>query len=77
MPLMKAMEELGELASAHLRGIQNPDKLDVYDAAAKDAVADTLIALIGYASRRGWSVAELLSDVWPEVRGRSQARLRR
>jgi NTP pyrophosphatase (non-canonical NTP hydrolase) len=72
-PLLKAQEELGELAGAHAKALEGerdgrarPD----HEALGKDALGDTIIALLGYAGRMGWDAAEILETVWAEVRER-------
>ena len=74
-PLLVAVEELGELAAAttkaeqaHLKRYQGRD----YNAEAKDAVGDVVIALAAYCARRGWSLADIVPKVWAEVSQRFQ-----
>ena len=67
-PLLGALEELGELAHAHLKeeqGIRGSSEKHIAD--AKDAVGDTVIYLMDYCNRRGWSFAEILADTCESV----------
>lgn len=69
------VEELGELAHAVLKGRQGirgtPEE---HEAAAKDAVGDLLIFLMGYCTARGWSAEKILVDTWSEVSKRDFTR---
>lgn len=60
-PLLGAVEELGELAHAHLKEEQairgTPEE---HQAAARDAVADTIIYLADYCNSRGWDMDEIV-----------------
>lgn len=72
-PLLGAMEELGELAHAHLKGEQGIRQGSIKGNAedlAKDAVADVVFFLMDYASANGWDFGELLLKTWSEVRTR-------
>jgi NTP pyrophosphatase (non-canonical NTP hydrolase) len=71
MPLLGAMEELGELAHAHLKAEQGiRGTVAEHEVAAKDAVADIIIFLLDYCSARGWDAASIVSDTWKAVRTR-------
>ena len=71
LSLLGVMEELGELAHAHLKGVQRIRGTTAeHDAAAKDAIADCLIFLCDYTSRRGWDLQEIVEATWAEVRQR-------
>ena len=70
-PLLGAVEELGELAHSHLKeaqGIRGTTEKHVAD--AQDAIGDIVVYLIDYCGRRGWSLSDLLSATWSEVRQR-------
>lgn len=70
-PLLKILEELGELSGAHLKeeeGIRG--SAEFHQAAAKDAIADILVALTAYCFKRGWSMNDIFNEVWPEVKKR-------
>lgn len=69
-PLLGAVEELGELAHAHLKDAQDIRTNEDHDLAGQDAVADIVIYLIHYCCRRGWSFETLLEETWREVRKR-------
>lgn len=71
MPLMGAVEELGELAHAHLKAAQGIRGTAAEHAeAAKDAVADVVIYLADYCSSRGWDMNEIVFSVWDQVKQR-------
>lgn len=71
--LIGAMEELGELAHAHLKGEQGIRLQEDHDAAAKDAVGDIVLFLMAYCTHRGWSLYRLLLQVTDRVWGRDWA----
>jgi len=59
-PLTGLMEELGELAHAHLKQQQGiRGTASEHEAAAKDAIGDLIIFLCDYSTRRGWDLDEL------------------
>ena len=57
MSLMGAIEEIGELAHAHLKEAQSIRNHEDHSEKAKDAIGDTVIFLCGYCSARGWKLA--------------------
>ena len=70
--ILGAMEELGELAHATLKqsqGIRGTD--EQHDASAKDAVADVIIFLADFMTRRGWDLQATMEHVWGEVKQRN------
>lgn len=69
-PLLGAVEELGELAHAHLKEEQGIRSSEGLEDAAKDAVADCIIYLSDYCSARGFDLDEIVSDTWDEVKQR-------
>lgn len=69
-PLLGAVEELGELAHAHLKQEQGIRTTEDHEANAKDAVADTIIFLADYCSSRGWDLQEIVEVTWADVRKR-------
>lgn len=69
-PLLGAMEELGELAHAHLKQKQEIRITENHDAMAKDAVADIVIYLADYCSARGWDFENLVQETWDKVKQR-------
>lgn len=68
-PLLGAVEELGELAHAHLKGLQGirgtPEE---HHAAKVDAIADTIIFLADYASANGIDLQDAVESTWEKVR---------
>lgn len=66
-PLLGVVEEVGELAHAHLKQEQGIRLLEDHDAAARDAVGDILIYLLHYCSLRGWDLEGVLLDTWEGV----------
>lgn len=70
-PLLGAVEELGELAHAHLKGIQGiRGTKEEHDAKAKDAVGDTIIFLADYCSAKGFDLQEIMEETWGRVKKR-------
>lgn len=71
--LIGAMEELGELAHANLKGRMKV-RAGVNDgelvAAERDAIGDIIIYLTGYCTDRGFSIAECVERAWDEVKER-------
>ena len=69
-PLLGAVEELGELAHAHLKEAQGIRLQENHVANAKDAVADIVIYLADYCSSRGFDMQEIVETTWAQVRQR-------
>lgn len=70
-PLLGAVEELGELAHAHLKNEQGIRGTAAEHADAKlDAVGDICIYLIHYARLSGFSLATAIGRAWAEVQYR-------
>lgn len=70
MPLLGAMEELGELAHAHLKEAQGIRLHENHTEKAKDAIADIVIFLADYCSSRGFDFEELVRTTWDQVKQR-------
>jgi NTP pyrophosphatase (non-canonical NTP hydrolase) len=62
-PLAGAMEELGELAHAHLKEFQGIRKTNFKDA-KEDAVGDIIIFLADYCNRNGLDLQHCVSVAW-------------
>lgn len=60
--LLKAFEEMGELASATAKQ-RNAD--------AKDAIGDVLVCLINYCTLKGFTMEECLEQAWNEIKDRT------
>ena len=69
-PLLGAVEELGELAHAHLKSEQGIRTTEDHAANAKDAVADIIIFLSDYCTAQGYDLQRIVEDTWFEVRKR-------
>jgi len=70
-PLLGAVEELGELAHAHLKGEQGiRGTREEMSIKAKDAVGDVIIYLMDYCNLRGWDISEILDVTWEHVKTR-------
>ena len=70
-PLLGAMEELGELAHAHLKmlqGIRGTREEHLMN--AQDAVADIVIFLSDYCSAMGFDFQSIMENTWEKVRKR-------
>ena len=68
MPLLGAVEELGELAHAHLKQAQGIRVSEDHDAKAKDAIADVVIFLADYCTARGFDLESLVMETWDKVK---------
>lgn len=72
--LLGVFEEIGELAHARLKQIQNiRGNEDLLDKEI-DAVGDTVVYLMGFCSYRGLSFGECLARAWNEVKDRDWVR---
>lgn len=70
-PLLGALEELGELAHAHLKDVQGiRGTSDDHRAAKIDAVADVIIYLTDYCNLEDIDLRGAVLDTWTEVRAR-------
>lgn len=69
-PLLGAMEELGELAHAHLKAEQGIRQHENHDEAKRDAVADVVIFLSDYCTANGIDFQDSLNETWAKVRRR-------
>ena len=70
MPLLGAVEELGELAHAHLKQAQRIRTDEDHDAKARDAIGDVMIYLCHYCTLRGWDIDKILRETWASVAAR-------
>lgn len=59
--LLKAFEEMGELAAATARSNKE---------AAADAVGDVLVCLINYCALSGLAVSDCLAEAYDQIKGR-------
>jgi NTP pyrophosphatase (non-canonical NTP hydrolase) len=65
---MGVVEEIGELSHADLKAKQNiRGSAEYHEAKAQDAVADTIIYLMGYCSLRGWDLSAILEETAAKV----------
>lgn len=69
-PLLGAVEELGELAHAHLKEAQGIRLHENHAEMAKDAIADIVIYLADYCSVRGFDFEEIVQTTWDQVKKR-------
>ncbi|MDX1495012.1 MAG: hypothetical protein R3253_13170 [Longimicrobiales bacterium] len=69
-PLLGAVEELGELAHAHLKASQGIRTAEDHEAGKRDAVADVIIYLTNYCIAEGIDIGGALREVWQEVERR-------
>lgn len=67
MPLMGAMEELGELSHAHLKEAQDIRLHENHPEKAKDAVGDLIVYLAHYCSVRGFDLEDIVNETWEKV----------
>lgn len=70
-PLLGALEELGELAHAHLKNEQNiRGTAEKHLESKKDAVGDVIVYLAGYCEANDLDLGVCLERAWEEVRQR-------
>lgn len=70
-PLLGAVEEMGELSHAVLKGLQGiRGTKEEHDAKAKDAVGDIIIYLADFCERSGYSLNDCIENAWDEVKER-------
>ena len=69
-PLLGAVEELGELAHAQLKGEQVIRQYAESTDQKIDAIGDIVIYLIDYCNRSGLSFVKCVLTAWKEVRQR-------
>jgi len=69
-PLLGAVEELGELAHAHLKHTQRIRVEENHLENAEDAVADVIIYLADYCSAMGFDLQECIEKTWAQVKQR-------
>ncbi len=70
-PLLGALEELGELAHAHLKleqGIRGSEKNHRDE--AMDAIGDIVIFLMDYCNLNGYNFEPIVEDTWVKVKQR-------
>lgn len=70
IPLLGALEELGELAHAHIKAEQGIRVLEDHEANAKDAIGDVIVFLADYCTARGFDLQEIIETVWAQVKQR-------
>ncbi len=70
MPLLVAVEEVGELAHAHMKALQGLRTNEDHAAGKRDAVGDVVIALAAYCSREGIDFGACVAETWEKVRQR-------
>jgi len=70
LPLLGAVEEIGELAHAHLKAEQNIRTNEDHSAAKIDAVADAVIYLADYCAREHIDMQSAVTRTWGKVRQR-------
>lgn len=69
--LLGAVEELGELAHAHLKGLEKVrGTSEEHKAKAQDAIGDVIIFLAGYCTDQGFDLQEIIEKTWKEVKAR-------
>lgn len=68
--LLVAVEELGELAHAHVKGRQGIRMEEDHEKDKFDAVGDIIIALMAYCSAEGLSLLRAVETTWRKVKKR-------
>ena len=69
-PLVGAVEEIGELAHAHLKAHQGIRTNENHALGKVDAVGDIIIYLCHYCSLSGIDLQKAVDDTWAEVEKR-------
>ena len=69
-PILGLIEELGELAHAHLKQEQKIRMNEDHEAQKKDAIGDIVIFLIDYCNRNGFNLENCIIETWKEVQKR-------
>lgn len=69
--LLGAVEELGELAHAHVKEVQGIRMSEDHIENAKDAVGDIVIYLADYCGERGFDFEEVVKKTWEQVKKRN------
>ncbi len=70
-PLLGVMEEVGELAHAHLKQVDGIRTEIDPTAAKRDAVGDIVIFLAGYCSQEGIDLESAVAETWERVKQRN------
>lgn len=70
IPLLGAVEELGELAHAHIKKEQNIRLNEDHDSNKKDAIADIFIYLFDYSNDHNFNLEEIITETWNQVKSR-------
>lgn len=69
--LLGLVEEVGELAHAHLKAAQGiRGTLEEHRAEASDAIGDIVIYLASYCNSNDYDLHKCVETAWEEVRGR-------
>lgn len=75
LSLIGILEELGELAHAHLKSKQGiRDTEEVLEKKAKDAVGDIVIFLASYCNARNFDIGQIVQNTWAEVKNRDYSK---
>jgi NTP pyrophosphatase (non-canonical NTP hydrolase) len=73
-PLLGIIEEVGELAHAHLKGEQHirigGEHISLIRAAKKDAIGDIVIFLAGYCNAHDFDFDAIIEATWAHVQKR-------
>lgn len=80
-PLLGAMEELGELAHAHLKDIcgvkgTHEQHHEQHHEKKKDAIGDIVVFLADYCTANGIDFQKAVEDTWNEVKKRDYNKMR-
>lgn len=70
-PLMGIVEEVGELAHAHLKESQKIRTNENHIENAKDAIGDIIIFIADYCNRRNFDLTEIVEQTWSQVKKRN------
>ena len=69
-PLLGVVEEVGELAHAHLKSVQKIRQNENLTRQAKDAIADIIIYLSDYCNQMDFDLEKIVTETWSQVKQR-------
>ena len=69
-PLLGVVEEVGELAHAHLKAVQKIRVDEELIALSKDAIGDIVVFLADYCNQMEFDLEKIVEEVWNEVKQR-------
>lgn len=68
--LLGIVEEVGELSHAVLKREQGIRLPRGYNEAARDAIGDIVIFILGFCTSHNWDLEDIVQETWDEVKQR-------